>query len=79
VISGPGRVAPPLADGREPTTGPWFRPVRSTSVDSGGGARRHPLPDLYIGVHAAVAGYALLTRDPRRYRTYFPKLKLFAP
>ncbi len=45
----------------------------------GGGARRHPLPDFYIGAHAAIAGYTLLTRDARRYRTYFPKLRLLAP
>ena len=44
-----------------------------------GGARRHPLPDFYIGAHAAVAGYTLLTRDARRYRSYFPKLRLLAP
>jgi predicted nucleic acid-binding protein len=44
-----------------------------------GGARRSPLPDFYIGAHAAVAGLTLLTRDARRYRTYFPKLKLIAP
>lgn len=44
-----------------------------------GGARRSPLPDFYIGAHAAVAGYALLTRDPARYRTYFPRLALIAP
>ena len=44
-----------------------------------GGARVHPLPDFYIGAHAAVAGYTLLTRDPRRYRTYFPKLRVIAP
>jgi predicted nucleic acid-binding protein len=44
-----------------------------------GGERRSPLPDFYIGAHAAVAGHTLLTRDARRYRHYFPKLKIVAP
>ena len=44
-----------------------------------GGARRSPLPDFYIGAHAAVAGMALLTRDAARYRTYFPTVELIAP
>lgn len=43
------------------------------------GSKRSPLPDFFIGAHAAVAGMTLLTRDPRRYRAYFPKLKLIAP
>lgn len=44
-----------------------------------GGVRRSPLPDFYIGAHAAVAGYQLLTRDAGRYRSYFPRLRLIAP
>jgi predicted nucleic acid-binding protein len=44
-----------------------------------GGARRSPLPDFYIGAHAAIAGYRLLTRDADRYRAYFPTVGLIAP
>jgi len=43
------------------------------------GKKRSPLPDFFIGAHAAVAGYRLLTRDAVRYRTYFPKLPLITP
>jgi predicted nucleic acid-binding protein len=43
------------------------------------GERRSPLPDFYIGAHAAVAELTLLTRDATRYRTNFPSLRLVAP
>ena len=44
-----------------------------------GGERRSPLPDFFIGAHAAVAGMRLLSRDSTRYRAYFPSLDLICP
>jgi predicted nucleic acid-binding protein len=44
-----------------------------------GGTRRSPLPDFYIGAHAAIRGYRLLTRDAQRYRTSFPQLEILSP
>lgn len=43
------------------------------------GIRRSPLPDFYVGAHAAVAGMSLLTRDAQRYQTYFPRLQVISP
>lgn len=43
------------------------------------GKKDSPLPDFYIGAHAAVAGHYLLTRDVARYQTYFPSVELISP
>lgn len=45
----------------------------------GGGRKTAPLPDFFIGAHAAVKGMPIITRDVKRYRTYFPTLRLIAP
>jgi predicted nucleic acid-binding protein len=44
-----------------------------------GGRRTGALPDFFIGAHAAVTGFALLTRDEQRYRSYFPTVDLITP
>ena len=44
-----------------------------------GGARPVPLPDFYIGAHAAINGHRVLTRDAQRYRAYFPTVQLLSP
>jgi len=44
-----------------------------------GGTKRSPIADFYIGAHATVAGFTLLTRDAPRYRAYFPRLRIISP
>jgi predicted nucleic acid-binding protein len=44
-----------------------------------GGSKAQVLPDFFIGAHAAVEGWPLLTRDASRFRTYFPTLEVVAP
>ena len=44
-----------------------------------GGQRQSPMPDFYIGAHAAIAGFDLLTREAGRYREYFPTVRVIAP
>ena len=43
------------------------------------GGKSNVLPDFFIGAHAAVAGYQLITRDKRRFSTYFPSVELIIP
>jgi len=58
--------------------GQAFRVYRSAAGTAAGRARS-PLPDFYIGAHALVNGLRLLTRDARRYRSYYPKLDIVSP
>ena len=44
-----------------------------------GGTKANVLPDFFIGAHAAVLGCGILTRDERRYRSYFPRVSLVTP
>lgn len=44
-----------------------------------GGAKVSPLPDFFIGAHAAVANLGVLTRDPAPYRSHYPRLQVLAP
>lgn len=44
-----------------------------------GGSKHQVLPDFFIGAHAAVEGWPLLTRDASGFRTYFPTLEVVAP
>lgn len=70
-----------LSLGREPLPWPaaFLAGKAFAAYRRGGGARRSPLPDFFIGAHAAVAGMRLLTRDEGRYRAYFPRLELVSP
>jgi predicted nucleic acid-binding protein len=44
-----------------------------------GGRKEGVLPDFFIGAHALVTNSPVITRDPRRYRAYFPGIELIAP
>lgn len=56
------------------SAGQAFRRYRSS-----GGPRHSVLADFFIGAHAQAASLKILTRDVRRYRTYFPNVELIAP
>ena len=42
-------------------------------------AKKSPLPDFFIGAHATVSQFELITRDSAKYNTYYPQLKLIKP
>ncbi len=50
-----------------------------TAYRKAGGSRTGVLPDFFIGAHAAIGGFPVLTRDSARYHSYFPKLVLITP
>ena len=62
-----------------PYAAAWLAAQAFLKYRRSGGAKTSPLPDFYIGAHAEVEGHTLVTRDPVRYRTYFPNVALIAP
>jgi predicted nucleic acid-binding protein len=54
-------------------------PLQRTRRRHRAGSKQQVLPDFFIGAHAAVEGWPLLTRDASRFRTYFPTLEVIAP
>lgn len=57
----------------------WLAAQAFVKYRNAGGAKTSPLPDFYIGAHAEAEGLTLVTRDARRYRTYFSSVTLVTP
>ena len=68
-----------IAFERIPTAGLFAAGQAYRRYRAFGGLRSSALPDFFIGAHAQVTGFSILTRDARPYRTYFPDVNLVAP
>jgi predicted nucleic acid-binding protein len=62
-----------------PRSAPFLAGKAFQRYRTAGGTRTGVLPDFFIGAHAAIEVWPLLTRDAGRYRSYFPKVTLIAP
>ena len=62
-----------------PYSAGWLAAQAFLKYRKAGGHKSSPLPDFYIGAHAASAGLTLVTRDAARYQTYFPSVPLITP
>ena len=78
-ITGPGVLGEDFERRPLPWDAAFLAGKAFLSYRRAGGQKRSPLPDFYVGAHATVEGLTLVTRDPKRYRRYFPKLALLAP
>lgn len=57
----------------------WLAAQAFVKYRRSGGVKTSPLPDFSFGAHAELEALTLTTRDPARYRTYFPNVRLIAP
>lgn len=62
-----------------PHTGLFLASKAYKRYRSNGGNKTSPLPDFFIGAHAELLGCPIITRDLKRYRTYFPTVELITP
>lgn len=57
----------------------WLAGIVHARYRRAGGKREQTLPDFLIAAHAQTAGHQLVTRDPSRYRRFFPQLPIVEP
>ena len=57
----------------------WLAAQAFMKYRRSGGVKTSPLPDFYIGAHAEIENWSVVTRDAARFRTYFPNVTLITP